>query len=51
MITDSEQVGWTLPFVWAGIWAIITTIWVKISLKDEYRHWAEDRAKERASAP
>jgi len=38
-------VGWTVPFIWAGIWAIITTKWVQRSLKEEERVWQEERSK------
>ncbi|KAJ9656856.1 hypothetical protein H2201_008418 [Coniosporium apollinis] len=38
-------VGWVIPFLWAGIWAIITTKWVQRSLAEEYRMWAEEKAK------
>lgn len=31
--------GWTIPWIWAGIWSIITTYWVKAALKDEKRQW------------
>lgn len=38
-------VGWTVPFGWAGVWAVVTTYWVKASLKHEERVWQEERAK------
>ncbi|KAF2454830.1 hypothetical protein BDY21DRAFT_290447 [Lineolata rhizophorae] len=38
-------VGWTVPFLWAGIWAWITTLWVQRSLKDEYEKWPDERRK------
>ena len=44
-LTMFSQVGWTVPFIWAAVWAVITTIWVKISLKDEYAKWGEIRWK------
>ncbi|OCL08276.1 hypothetical protein AOQ84DRAFT_44193 [Glonium stellatum] len=37
--------GWTLPFAWAGIWAIITIKWVQMSLRDEYAKWDEVKWK------
>ena len=40
------QVGWVLPFLWAGVWAIVTIKWVQISLRDEYAQW--ERAKWKA---
>jgi hypothetical protein len=39
------QVGWTVPFLWAAVWAAITTKWVQKSLAYEYKMWTEDRAK------
>ncbi|KAL9096167.1 MAG: hypothetical protein Q9165_001690 [Trypethelium subeluteriae] len=44
-------IGWTVPFAWAAIWALITTKWVQISLRDEHRRWTEGREKEPAVAP
>lgn len=35
-------VGWCLPFVWAGISALITMFWVKKSLRYEREQWALD---------
>jgi len=37
--------GWTIPFGWAGVWALMTTWYVKKSLKEERKIWAEERAK------
>ncbi|KAF2499537.1 hypothetical protein BU16DRAFT_274912 [Lophium mytilinum] len=37
--------GWCIPFVWAGIWAVITTKWVQVSLRDEYANWEEVKWK------
>lgn len=41
-------IGWTVPFVWAGVSALITTYWVKWGLKKEKRTWTEQRAKTNA---
>jgi len=38
-------VGWTLPFLWGGVWALATTLWVQRSLKHEAKVWQEERAK------
>ncbi|KAF2090481.1 hypothetical protein K490DRAFT_34887 [Saccharata proteae CBS 121410] len=38
-------VGWVVPFIWAGISAVITTYWVKSSLADEYAKWSEVKWK------
>lgn len=35
----SSQVGWILPFLWAGIWAAITIPWVQRDLEKEYNEW------------
>lgn len=37
-------VGWSLPFVWAGIWTGGTFIYVDRKLKEEKRVWAEEVA-------
>jgi len=37
--------GWTLPFGWALVWAVLTTLYVRKSLKKEHQVWAEERAK------
>ncbi|KAF8537783.1 hypothetical protein BDD12DRAFT_632725, partial [Trichophaea hybrida] len=34
-------VGWIAPFVWAGMWAAVTTVWVKRMLVVERREWEE----------
>lgn len=38
-------VGWTVPFIWAGVWAWVTIIWVQKSLKHEYATWSEVKWK------
>lgn len=37
-------VGWSLPFVWAGIWTLGTFWYVDRKLKEEKRVWAEEVA-------
>ncbi|OCK79078.1 hypothetical protein K432DRAFT_355609 [Lepidopterella palustris CBS 459.81] len=37
--------GWTIPFVWAGVWAFVTTKWVQKSLRAEYANWQEVKWK------
>jgi hypothetical protein len=32
-------IGWSVPFVWAAIWTIITFWWVKKSLRKERVEW------------
>jgi hypothetical protein len=36
---NHSQVGWVLPFLWAGVWASITIPWVQRDLKKEYAEW------------
>ncbi|KAF1954007.1 hypothetical protein CC80DRAFT_494247 [Byssothecium circinans] len=38
-------VGWTVPFLWAGVWTAITVPWVKKCLAHEYEQWTEARWK------
>lgn len=33
------QVGWTVPFIWAGIWTFITIKWVQKALQREKDNW------------
>ena len=37
-------IGWSVPFVWAGVWTLITIWYVKIELRRENREWARDAA-------
>lgn len=37
-------VGWSLPFVWAGIWTLGTFWYVKRKLAEEKKAWAEEVA-------
>lgn len=34
--------GWTLPFIWAGIWVVITIKWVQRELKIEHAEWNKE---------
>jgi hypothetical protein len=36
---NTTQVGWVMPFLWAGIWAAITIPWVQRDLTKEYEEW------------
>lgn len=38
-------VGWAVPFIWAGVWTLITFRWVKRSMKLEETRWAENQEK------
>ncbi|THZ04714.1 hypothetical protein D6C93_02317 [Aureobasidium pullulans] len=38
-------VGWTVPFIWAGIWTLCTFWYVKRSLRFEEENWAETHGK------
>jgi hypothetical protein len=42
---NSSQVGWILPFLWAGVWAAITIPWVQRDLEKEYNDWTEAKWK------
>ena len=42
-------IGWSLPFVWAGIWTAGTMWYVKKKLRDEKKAWAEEVARKTAS--
>lgn len=44
-IANLIQVGWILPFLWAGIWAAITIPWVQRDLEKEYNDWTEAKWK------
>lgn len=35
----SFQLGWSLPFAWAGIWILITFPWVQAELRHEKKTW------------
>ena len=37
-------VGWSLPFIWAGIWVAGTIIYVRKKLDEEKKAWAEEVA-------
>ena len=37
-------IGWSLPFIWAGIWTLGTIIYVKKKLREEKKAWAEEVA-------
>ncbi|KAL1852480.1 hypothetical protein Daus18300_012161 [Diaporthe australafricana] len=41
-LTDTDvayTIGWTVPFVWAGIWFLITIRYVQYMLRKELRQW------------
>lgn len=42
-------VGWATPFIWAGVWALCTMIYVKRKLKQERIAWAEEIAAKTAA--
>ncbi|KAK2049045.1 hypothetical protein LZ31DRAFT_549710 [Colletotrichum somersetense] len=43
-------IGWSLPFVWAGLWTLATFCYVSRELKREARAWAEEAAKKGAAS-
>ncbi|EEH20379.2 hypothetical protein PABG_02638 [Paracoccidioides brasiliensis Pb03] len=38
-------IGWTLPFVWAAIWTLITIPWVQADLRRERAGWAKNATR------
>lgn len=38
-------IGWTVPFLWAGVWTVITIKWVQKNLTVEERVWREEKRK------
>lgn len=45
LIEDAAySVGWSLPFIWAGLWTWLTIVWVRRSLLQEKTAWAEEVA-------
>lgn len=44
----SYVIGWSVPFVWAGVWAMATIWYVKKELKREKVAWAEEMSKNTA---
>lgn len=44
-VDPAYAIGWSAPFVWAGIWALATTWYVKMKLKEEKTAWAEEIAE------
>jgi hypothetical protein len=40
--------GWSVPFIWAGIWTLITIWYVKKKLREEQIAWAEELADKAA---
>ena len=43
-------IGWSLPFVWAGIWTGGTIWYVRRTLRYEKKVWAEEAAAKNAAA-
>ncbi|WYZ42372.1 hypothetical protein EsH8_VI_000071 [Colletotrichum jinshuiense] len=43
-------IGWSLPFVWAGVWTLATFWYVGYELKREARGWAEEAGRKGAPA-
>lgn len=42
-------VGWSAPFVWAGVWTLITYFYVKKKLREEKKAWAEEIAEKQGA--
>ncbi|CAI7585602.1 unnamed protein product [Penicillium manginii] len=43
--TFAFGLGWTIPWIWAAVWAVTTTYWAKHALKDEKRTWSKTQRK------
>ncbi|KAL2827115.1 hypothetical protein BJY01DRAFT_229263 [Aspergillus pseudoustus] len=41
--TFAYGLGWTIPWIWAAVWAVITTKWVKSALREEKLTWSESQ--------
>ncbi|GKZ28968.1 hypothetical protein AbraIFM66950_002215 [Aspergillus brasiliensis] len=41
--TFAFGLGWTVPWIWAGTWAVITTYWAKSALREEALTWSESQ--------
>ncbi|KAL2070673.1 hypothetical protein VTL71DRAFT_13699 [Oculimacula yallundae] len=37
--------GWSLPFVWASFWTILTAYWVRQALDEEKRNWEREESR------
>lgn len=37
-------IGWSVPFIWAGVWVLITIWYVKKKLREEKKAWSEEVA-------
>ncbi|KAJ5590187.1 hypothetical protein N7450_004159 [Penicillium hetheringtonii] len=44
--TFAFGLGWVIPWVWAGVWSIVTTYWVKSALREERRTWIKTKSAE-----
>ncbi|KAJ5192592.1 hypothetical protein N7449_008734 [Penicillium cf. viridicatum] len=41
-IADRElayTLGWSVPVIWAGIWVVLTVIWIRVELRRERHYW------------
>ncbi|EAW17095.1 uncharacterized protein NFIA_004530 [Aspergillus fischeri NRRL 181] len=42
VIADNElayTLGWSVPAIWAGIWAVVMVIWIRVELRREKHFW------------
>ncbi|PGH10508.1 hypothetical protein AJ79_05436 [Helicocarpus griseus UAMH5409] len=39
-------IGWTLPFIWAGLWTLITIPWVQADLRREKASWPKNAVQD-----
>ena len=38
-LCDLLQLGWSVPAIWAGIWVVVTAIWIRVELRRERNYW------------
>jgi len=41
--TIAYGICWTIPFLWAGLWSVISVIWCKADLRQERERWDTER--------
>lgn len=44
-------VGWSAPFIWAGVWTVITYYYVLKKLREEQQAWAEELEEKAGGMP
>lgn len=44
-VDAAYTIGWSVPFIWAGVWTLATIWYVKKKLREEKTAWAEEIAE------